>query len=139
MYDLIKKYEGCSLKPYLCPADIPTIGWGNTFYEDGKKVTMDDTPITQEYADWLLEWYCLTQIKLPNGDFTYNQKMSLFSLIYNIGQTAFDKSKCKKAIESKDWKLAYDNWDWNKSNGKILKGLIKRREDEKKLFFEGLI
>jgi len=36
--DLIKKFEGFSSKPYLCPAGIPTIGYGNTYYEDGTKV-----------------------------------------------------------------------------------------------------
>ena len=37
--NLIKHFEGLSLKPYLDVVNIPTIGWGNTFYEDGTKVT----------------------------------------------------------------------------------------------------
>ena len=52
---LIHSFETCVLKPYRCPAGIPTIGWGNTFYEDGTKVTMKDPPITQERADKLFE------------------------------------------------------------------------------------
>ena len=44
--DLIKKYEGLRLRPYICPAGVPTIGYGNTFYPNGKSVTMDDPPIS---------------------------------------------------------------------------------------------
>lgn len=135
---LIKKYEGCRLQAYLCPAKKWTIGWGATYYANGNKVNKGDC-ITQQNADTLLEWYCKNEIHLPKGEFTDNQKTALFSLIFNIGNPAFDKSKCKKAIESKDWKTAYANWDWIKANGKVLNGLVRRREEEKKLFFEGLL
>lgn len=138
MFELIKKWEGCKLKAYKCPAGILTIGYGTTFYPDGTKVKEGDT-CTKEEADGLLLWYCTTKIKLPKGTFTDNQKEALWSLIYNIGQTAFDKSICKKAIESQDWQTAYDNWNWNKAGGKVLKGLINRRREERLLFFDGLL
>jgi len=48
--DLIIKFEGISLKPYLCPAKIPTIGVGATMYENGTKVKLTDKPITKERA-----------------------------------------------------------------------------------------
>ena len=54
--DLIKQFEGLSLTPYLCPANIPTIGYGNTFYEDGTKVTLKDKPITEQRASELIEY-----------------------------------------------------------------------------------
>ena len=138
MFELIKKWEGCKLKAYKCPAGILKIGYGTTFYPDGTKVKEGDT-CTKEEADGLLLWYCTTKIKLPKGTFTDNQKEALWSLIYNIGQTAFDKSICKKAIESQDWQTAYDNWNWNKAGGKVLKGLINRRREERLLFFDGLL
>ena len=138
MFELIKKWEGCKLKAYKCPAGVLTIGYGTTFYPDGSKVKEGDT-CTKEEADGLLLWYCTTKIKLPKGTFTDNQKEALWSLIYNIGQTAFDKSTCKKAIEAQDWKTAYDNWNWNKAGGKVLKGLINRRREERLLFFDGLL
>jgi GH24 family phage-related lysozyme (muramidase) len=47
---LIAEFEGLSLKPYLCQAKKATIGYGNTYYKDGKKVTMLDSPITKEEA-----------------------------------------------------------------------------------------
>lgn len=137
LYYLIKKYENCKLEAYLCPAGVPTIGWGTTIYMSKQKVKLGDK-ITQEDADSLLNWYC-SHIKLPKGQFGVNQKIALYSLIYNIGQMAFDKSKCKKAIEAEDWKTAKKEWTWTTANGKELAGLVKRRNEEKELFFNGLI
>lgn len=133
MYDLIKKYEGCKLTAYKCPAGIWTIGWGSTTYEDGRPVKQGDK-ITQKRADELLDWYCQNKIKLPSG-LTGAQQAALQSLIYNIGQGAFDKSSLKKAIISKDWKAVWKNWDWITGGGQFLKGLAKRRADELLLFF----
>lgn len=138
MFQLIKKYEGFSNTAYKCPAGVWTIGYGSTYYQDGTKVKKGDI-ITVKEAENLLAWYCLNEIALPKGTFNPKQKMALFSLIYNIGQRAFDKSKCKNAIENEDWITAYKNWDWIKANGKILKGLVNRRNEEKDLFFEGLV
>lgn len=135
MFELIKKYESFRSKPYLCPAGIPTIGYGNTFYENGTPVKLTDNPISLECANELLEWYCHNKIRLPRGNFTENQIEALYSLIYNIGQTAFDRSKLKKAVEEEDWATAFKNWDWISGNGKFLKGLAKRRVDEMFLFF----
>lgn len=141
IYDLIKKYEGCRLKAYPDPAtnSVPyTIGWGTTIYPNGEKVKIGDG-CTQKEADFYLDWYCKTQIKLPKGDFTDEQKAALYSLLYNIGNPAFDKSKCKAAIEAKDWQTAYNNWDWVTAGGKVLKGLVRRRNEEKTLFFKDLL
>lgn len=135
--DLIKKFESFSSKPYLCPAHIPTIGYGCTIYPDGRKVTMSDEPITKEKAEALLLDYVINKI-LPNIrdlDLTDNQQAALCSLIYNIGWGAFAKSKCYKAIKNKDWETAFYNWNWIKGGGKVLKGLIKRRAEEMALFF----
>lgn len=133
MYDLIKKYEGCRLTAYKCPAGIWTIGWGSTVYEDGKPVRQGDK-ITQKRADELLDWYVKNKIKVPAG-LNKSQIEALQSLIYNIGQGAFDKSSLKKAIVAKDWKAVYKNWDWVTGGGVFLKGLAKRRAEELILFF----
>lgn len=135
--DLIKKYESFSSKPYLCPAHIPTIGYGCTVYPDGRKVTMNDEPITKEKAEALLLDYVINKI-LPNIrdlDLTDNQQAALCSLIYNVGFGAFAKSKCYKAIKEQDWGTAYKEWTWITGGGKVLNGLIKRREEERFLFF----
>lgn len=138
MYELIKKYESFYSEPYICPAGVPTIGYGTTFYEDGSPVKLKDKAISIERANELLEWYCQNKIRLPKRNFTENQIEALSSLIYNIGQTAFDRSKLKNAIEVKDWGTAFKNWDWISGGGKFLKGLAKRRSEEMYLFFKDI-
>ena len=133
MYELIKKYEGCRLTAYKCPAGIWTIGYGTTVYPNGQPVKRGDK-CTQAEADSLLEWYVKNKIQLPSG-INKNQAMALQSLIYNIGQGAFDRSSLKKAIIAKDWKAVWKNWDWVTGGGKFLNGLAKRRAEELMLFF----
>lgn len=136
---LIEKYEGFKSEPYLCPAGKPTIGFGSTFYEDGTPVTLSDQPISIARGRELVKWYCENKIEYPRDDLSDNQKSALCSLIYNIGQAAFNRSKCKKAIEAGDWMTAYREWDWVSANGRILPGLVLRRQEEKDLFFKGLL
>lgn len=137
MNELIKKYEGLSLKPYKCPAGIWTIGYGTTVYPDGNKVRPTDEPITKDMASALLLNYVINEIlpKIEDLHLTDNQNKALVSLIYNIGWSAFAKSKCYKAIKTQDWETAFKNWDWIKGGGKVLKGLVKRRAEEMALFF----
>lgn len=133
MYDLIKKYEGCRLVAYKCPAGVWTIGWGSTVYPNGQPVKQGDR-VTQKRADELLDWYVRNKIKVPAG-LNKSQTEALQSLIYNIGQGAFDKSSLKKAIIAKDYKSVYKNWDWVTAGGAFFKGLARRRAEELILFF----
>ena len=137
--ELIKKYEGLSLKAYKCPAGVATIGYGTTVYPDGKPVKMGDV-ITKEKAEALLLDYVINQILPDIRDLglTSNQEAAVCSLVYNIGMPAFKKSKCYKAIKTKDWETVFHNWDWCKGGGKFLKGLAKRRAEEMYLFFQDL-
>ena len=137
--DIIKKYEGCRLSAYKCPAQVWTVGYGATVYPDGTKVKEGDT-ITQEKAEALLLDYVINKI-MPNIrdlGLSSGQEAALCSLIYNIGWPAFAKSKCYKAIKEKDWETVFKNWDWCKGGGKFLKGLAKRRTEEMFLFFQDL-
>ena len=136
--DLIKDSEGFREEAYKCQAGKWTIGYGSTFYQDKSPVQEGDT-ITRDKAEELLHWYCNTQIKYPRNDLNDDQKAALCSLIYNIGQGAFDKSKCKKAIVEGNWAEAHKQWDWVTANGKLLSGLVIRRQKEKRLFFKGLL
>lgn len=141
VFYLIRKWEGYSSSAYPDPATGGkpfTIGYGTTFYPDKTPVKEGDV-ITEQEANNLLAWYCTTQIQLPKGIFNPKQKMALYSLIYNIGATAFNRSKCKRAIENQNWITAYKEWTWTKADGKVMKGLVNRRNEEKALFFEGLI
>lgn len=128
--DIIKKYEGCRLVSYKCPAGIWTIGWGTTYYPDGKSVKEGET-ISQEMADALLTDYLNKNIvpvfqKIPYT-LTIDQKAAIASLCYNVGVPSFLRSKCFTAVCNKDFAGIFENWDWGH---KQLKGLAIRRADE---------
>lgn len=133
MYELIKKYESCRLTAYKCPAGVWTIGYGTTVYPNKQPVREGDR-ISRAEAEAFLTMYIKQNIKLPTG-LNQNQQEALTSLIYNIGQGAFDRSSLKKAIIAQDWKAVYKNWDWVTGGGKFLRGLAKRRAEELLLFF----
>ena len=139
--DLIKKFEGCRLKAYKCPAGIWTIGYGNTFYEDGMKVKEGDV-ITQERAESLAA-FVITQFAVTIAPFikqplTDNQFSACVSLSYNIGQGNFKKSSVFKKlnVNPNDPTIADSFRLWNKGGGQVLAGLVKRREAEIALYFK---
>ena len=125
--DLIKQFESFKSNPYLCPAGVPTIGYGSTEYENGVKVTLNDKAISKDYAEKLLnhhvEKYILPKIKQLNLNF--NQRSALISWCYNLG-TKYLKNVI---IDNNtiDWKRMMK---YNKSNGKTLPGLVRRRQAE---------
>jgi len=131
---LIKKHEGCDLLAYLCPAKKWTIGYGHT----GKDVTAGMT-ITQAEAERILiddlsyfEFVVSHNVKAPLTD---NQFAALVSLVFNIGDGNFVKSTLLKKLNIGDYTGAAAEFPkWNRGGGKILAGLVKRRNDERKLF-----
>lgn len=135
---LIKKYEGCQLKAYQCPAGIWTIGYGNTFYEDKTKVKKGDV-ITQARAEALLlnllprfEDIVDTKIII---DINQNQFDALVSHTWNTGgsDTLF------KLINSGAKPESIKTWfetKYTTGGGKVLPGLVKRRKEESDLYFK---
>lgn len=140
MIELTKKYEGLSLKPYRCPAGYPTIGYGIRFYPDGREVKMSDPQITIDRAEALLRDYVIRNIipKIESLNPTPSQTEALVSLIYNIGWNSFARSKCYKALKNHNWGEAFKEWNWITANGKVMKGLIKRRAEEIYMYFKDL-
>lgn len=137
-YNLIKKYEGCILDAYKCPAGKWTIGYGTTFYPNGDHVRAEDK-ISEEQAIELLNWFVQQECYFVfEMDLTENQKEAVISLVYNIGKTAFLKSSLYRAILKKDYKKIAKNWDWYSAGGKVLKGLMKRRTEELALFMQDI-
>lgn len=141
--EVIKQFEGLRLKPYLCSANVPTIGYGNTFYDDGKKVTMKDAAITQQKAQELLDWYIETYVvtvinKYIKVELNDNQLSALASFLYNIGEPNFKASTLVKKVNKnpEDLTIADEFAKWNKAAGKIVKGLTNRRKMESELYFK---
>ena len=140
--DLITKFEGLKLSPYLDSVNIPTIGIGSITYCDGKKVTMKDPSITKEAAQALLKCYLDTTAmpclrKVIKVKLNQKQVNSLLSLIYNIGCGGFTKSSVARFINTQQPReMIEDAWRmWNKAGGKVIPGLVNRREAEIKEYF----
>jgi len=139
--ELIKKYEGFSKIPYVCPAGVPTIGYGNTFYNDGKKVTMADKPITEAQAEQLLvvlvDSFADKVTKLLKQQLNENQFNAVVCFAYNVGTGALAKSTLLKKINANpnDKTIRDEFLKWNKAGGKVLNGLVKRRLEESDLYF----
>lgn len=140
-YALIKRFEGCQLKAYRCPANVLTIGYGNTFYEDGTKVKDGDV-ITQqraeELAKFIIDQFAVSIAPFIQKTLTENQFSACVSLAYNIGTGNFKKSSVFKKlnINPNDTTIADSFRLWNKGGGKVLRGLVNRREAEIQLYFK---
>jgi lysozyme len=131
-------FEGVYLKPYLCPAGIPTIGVGSTFYEKGTRVTLADPPITRERAEQLLLWEleknCLPRVlrMCPNiKDWGPEAIAAIVDFVYNLGSGQLQSSTLRKRILADDKEGAKEElMKWVKGGGKVLPGLVKRRTVE---------
>lgn len=139
--DLIKEFEGCKLKAYQCSAKKWTIGFGNTFYEDGSPV-LPGHAITQEKADELFELianeFAEKVTKLVTSMVTLNQFGALVSFAYNCGVVNLQKSTLLKKVNANpnDQSIKAEFLKWNKAGGKVLAGLTRRREAEASLYFK---
>ena len=147
---LVRQFEGCKLKPYLCPAGIPTIGWGSTRYSNGVRVSMKDPAINQAKADEMLLW----DLKAFEADvtmltksvtLTQNQFDALVDFAYNCGsdididtipEGLGDSMLLKKVLANpNDPTIANQFNSWIHGGGKVLPGLVKRRKAESDLYF----
>lgn len=134
--EIIKKYEGFSSQAYKCPAGVWTVGWGHTGRDINK-----DTILTREEAELMLKKDVANLqeqiLFLLDDKPTTNELDALTSLCYNVGLGAFKKSRLLKRINLKDNpELVAKEWiEFNKVNGKVVKGLIRRRAEEICLYF----
>lgn len=127
--DIIKTFEGCHLTAYLCPAGKLTIGYGHT------KGVRKGMTITKAQADAFLREDCATAEKNVSSfnskySWTQNEFDALVSFAFNIGsinQLTANGTRSKETIAKKIL-------EYNKSNGKVLQGLVKRRKAEQALF-----
>ena len=130
---LIKTFEGCKLRAYLDAVDVPTIAYGRT-----KDVKIGDICTQQQAEDWLEEelveyaGYVNEAVKV---ELTQPQFDSLVSWTYNLGPSNLNRSSMLRVLNTSD----YDNvpeqiMRWNKAGGRVLPGLVRRREAEAEMF-----
>jgi lysozyme len=136
---LIRQYEGFSQTPYLCPAGIPTIGYGSTRYADGVSVSLTDDPINQEQADAIMFQTLVEYENAVNRYVTVPVSQSMFDALvdfaYNCGAQNLRTSTLIKKLNSSDFKgAAMEFGRWIQGGGKVLPGLVKRRMAERTLF-----
>ena len=133
--NLIKRFESFSPDVYLCPAKKLTIGYGHVIRKDEPI----DWVITEEEAEYILDRDCDIAEAAVNSisvKLNQNQFDALVSFTFNVGVNAFKKSTLVKLLKKGDYNGAGQQFDrWIYGNGRILNGLVRRRDDEKRLFF----
>lgn len=136
---LAKHFEGLRLSPYLCPAGVPTQGYGTVWKPDGTKVKLDDPAITEATAElWLtttLEDICINLAKV-SPVLIMNEKAwgAIADFVYNLGISRYKSSTLKKRIDEEDFQGAGDELlRWTRAGGKVLTGLVRRRKAEREL------
>jgi lysozyme len=136
---LARRFEGFVAHPYLCPAGVPTIGFGATFYEDGRAVKLTDPPISGPRAEALLLWtvraiYLPAVLRLcPDVD-TPERLAALIDFAFNLGTGRLRDSTLRRKVNADDWGGARKQiMRWTMGGGRVLQGLVRRREAERAL------
>lgn len=134
-------FEGFSAIPYLCPANYWTIGYGTVFKPDGSRVTQDHPAISKALA---LEWleseircnYMRSVLSTTPNLINYPQTLgAITDFAYNLGGPRYRASTLARRIRDENWQeSASQLLLWNKGGGRILPGLVKRRQAEAKFF-----
>jgi lysozyme len=134
---LIKPFEGCHkrlpnglIAPYICPAGVPTQGWGIVV------PNMNVPPITKEMADAILmrelPVYMSEALKLSPVLAKHPERLAaITSFVFNLGASRYRASTLRKRINAEDWEGAKaEIVKWNRGGGKVLPGLVRRRAAE---------
>lgn len=136
---LCRKFEGLYLPPYLCSAGVPTIGYGATYYEDGRRVQLTDPAITRQRAETLLAWH-IENVYLPAvwkmcpGVDTPERLAALIDFAFNLGNGRLQASTLRKRVNAGEWDLVpTELMKWVRGGGRVLNGLVKRRKAESEL------
>ncbi len=148
--ELIERFEGYHRRlpdgraaPYLCPARVPTIGIGSTFYEDRRPVTLADAAVTRERAYALLGFElaeCEAAVdRLTTRRLPALSRGALVSFTYNCGAGAYRGSGLRRAVNAGDWpRVPAELSKWRLAGGVVLPGLERRRRAEAEMFLHGI-
>jgi lysozyme len=148
--ELCKRFEGLHrvgadglIYPYICPAGFPTQGYGTVYRPDGRKVSMDDPPITKETAEqWLkvelLHTYapgvvrnCPGLLPLALLEQDWGKFNAIVDFAYNLGVGRLQTSTLRRKINAQDWEGAKEQLMlWTRGGGRVLPGLVRRRQAE---------
>lgn len=136
---LMRRFEGFYSGPYLCPAGVPTIGYGSTYYESGVRVALTDEPVSKDRAEALLLWavrtvYLPQVIRLCPGVNDADRLAAIIDFTYNLGGSNLKASTLRRKINEQKWEEAkVELLKWVRGGGRVLKGLVIRRTAESEL------
>jgi lysozyme len=132
---LIKRFEGCEFEAYKCSADVWTIGYGHTKgVKEGDKINQDESEhlLSEDLEEFENYVNDLVEVDLNQSQFD-----ALVAWTFNLGPSNLKTSTMLKVLNQKDYdKVPSEMKRWNKAGGKVLEGLMRRREAES-LLFEG--
>jgi len=136
--DLVKRFEGCKLRAYLCPVKVWTCGWGATGADVGRGTVWTQEDADDRLADDLRKFAIavdhMVRVRLTEG-----QRSALISLAFNVGSVALKESTLLRLLNAGDYRGAGEQFlRWNKGGGRVLGGLVARRAAESELFLEGV-
>lgn len=131
------------MRPYICPAGYPTIGYGTVWKPDGTRVTMEDPSITKEVAEeWLIHELKNTYMPgvlraSPHLAAHPRALGALTDFAYNLGVPRYRSSTLRRRVTELDWDGARDELQkWVRGGGRVLPGLVKRRVAEAKFLVD---
>jgi lysozyme len=134
---ICRRFEGLRLKPYICPAGVPTIGYGATRYPTGKPVTLADAAITKHQAEELLahdlSGFYVATVKLCPVLVAEpaSRAAAITSFCFNLGAGRLKASTLRRRVNDKQWAdAAAELMKWTRGGGKVLPGLVARRQAE---------
>lgn len=136
---LIKHFEGFYRRPYLCPAGVATVAWGCTRYPNGVAVTLSDPAVSPEqgmkFITHELVNTCLPAVlKLCPGADSPGRIAALLDFSFNAGVGNLKASTLRRKVNEQDWAEAkVQIMRWTKGGGRVLAGLVRRREAEANL------
>ena len=130
---LIKKFEGCELNSYKCAAGVWTIGYGSTHgIEEGMSISKSraEELLLEDISEF--EDHVMNNVKVSLNQ---NQFDAMVSWTFNLGAGNLKSSTLLKVLNGNDYEDVPEQIKrWNKAGGKVLEGLIRRREAEALLF-----
>lgn len=135
--ELCRRFEGFRSKPYLCPAGIPTIGYGSTYYPDGRRVSLTDPSIDAKQANDLLmhelqHTFAPGVLRLCPILLAHPKRFNaIVDFAYNLGVGRLQTSTLRRRINAGDWEGSKTELRrWVRANGQVFRGLQIRREAE---------
>jgi lysozyme len=136
--ELCRRFEGFYSRPYICPAGVPTIGYGATHYLNGVRVTLKDAPISKEAAERLLiaqieRVYLPEVLRLCPGLMgeSAGKLAAIIDFTFNLGGGRLKASTLRKRINAGEWELVpAELRKWTIGGGQVLRGLVIRRDAE---------